>query len=286
MRARIHKPPRTAMQSGWAKTKQWVLEFEPAEKRVADPLMGWIGSGDTLSSQVRLRFPTREAAIAYAEANLGVVAPFIGVAYGSGDDDPTDTDLEGFHQHPNSQNSSAITGTQRFSHLDRTVGFAGRDIKTPARAAGSNGVFGGSQFAHSVGQPFHDRLGNRAHPGLVTTLSNPGLLAPFAGVQVFPAQGHEIDFSYIYQAMMDVSVVRAGIGGVPLSKALYHSLNAQWEWTFSRHFDFRLAGSVIIPAEGVKDIARTSRTFPCTAADPCQGEDVALQGEVRVRARF
>lgn len=69
MRARIHKPPRTAMQSGWAKTKQWVLEFEPAEKRVADPLMGWIGSGDTLSSQVRLRFPTREAAVAYAEAN-------------------------------------------------------------------------------------------------------------------------------------------------------------------------------------------------------------------------
>ena len=69
MRARITKPPRTAMQSGWAKTKEWVLEFEADEKRVADPLMGWIGSGDTLSSQVRLRFPTREAAIAYAEAN-------------------------------------------------------------------------------------------------------------------------------------------------------------------------------------------------------------------------
>ena len=69
MRARITKPPRTAMQSGWAKTKEWVLEFEADEKRVADPLMGWIGSGDTLSSQVRLRFPTREAAVAYAEAN-------------------------------------------------------------------------------------------------------------------------------------------------------------------------------------------------------------------------
>lgn len=76
MRARIYKPPRTAMQSGWAKTKQWVLEFEPAEKRVADPLMGWIGSGDMLSNQVRLRFPTREAAVAYAEAN--------GIAYDIG----------------------------------------------------------------------------------------------------------------------------------------------------------------------------------------------------------
>ena len=66
MRARIYKPPRTAMQSGWAKTKQWVLEFEPAEKRVADPLMGWIGSRDT-RRQVQLRFDTKEEAIAYCE---------------------------------------------------------------------------------------------------------------------------------------------------------------------------------------------------------------------------
>lgn len=67
MRARIYRPPRTAMQSGWAKTQDWVLEYVAAERRVADPLMGWIGSGDTLSSQVRLRFPTKEAAVAYAE---------------------------------------------------------------------------------------------------------------------------------------------------------------------------------------------------------------------------
>uniref|UniRef100_UPI003F71BEA0 NADH dehydrogenase ubiquinone Fe-S protein 4 n=1 Tax=Elioraea sp. TaxID=2185103 RepID=UPI003F71BEA0 len=67
MRARISRPPKTAMQSGWAKTQDWVLEYVANEKRVADPLMGWIGSGDTMSSQVRLRFPTREAAVAYAE---------------------------------------------------------------------------------------------------------------------------------------------------------------------------------------------------------------------------
>ena len=69
MRARISRPPKTAMQSGWAKTQDWVLEYVANEKRVADPLMGWIGSGDTMSSQVRLRFPTKEAAVAYAEAN-------------------------------------------------------------------------------------------------------------------------------------------------------------------------------------------------------------------------
>jgi hypothetical protein len=64
MRARIYQPARTAMQSGTAKTHQWVLEFAPAEAREVDPLMGWTGSGDT-QAQVRLRFE-RGAAEAYA----------------------------------------------------------------------------------------------------------------------------------------------------------------------------------------------------------------------------
>jgi len=45
-----------------------VLEFAVAERQQTDPLMGWVGSGDT-QNQVRLRFDTREQAIAYAEAN-------------------------------------------------------------------------------------------------------------------------------------------------------------------------------------------------------------------------
>lgn len=65
MRARIYQPARTAMQSGTAKTHDWLLEFAPAESRAIDPLMGWTGSGDT-QSQVRLRFESREAAEAYA----------------------------------------------------------------------------------------------------------------------------------------------------------------------------------------------------------------------------
>ena len=71
MTARIYQPPKSAMQSGRAGTHHWVLEFEPAERRVADPLMGWIGSGDT-QTQVRLGFATREEAVAYAERN-GIV---------------------------------------------------------------------------------------------------------------------------------------------------------------------------------------------------------------------
>lgn len=64
--ARIYQRPKNAMQSGRARTDEWVLEFEPAEAKRPDPLTGWAGSGDT-REQVRLSFPTVEAAQAYAE---------------------------------------------------------------------------------------------------------------------------------------------------------------------------------------------------------------------------
>lgn len=72
MRARIYKPAKTAMQSGVAKSKDWVLEFAPSEARVKDPLMGWTGSGDT-QTQVKLTFESLDAAKAYA-ARHGIVA--------------------------------------------------------------------------------------------------------------------------------------------------------------------------------------------------------------------
>ena len=65
MRARIFQPARTAMQSGSAKAKGWVLEFAPAASRNVDPLMGWTSSADT-QSQVRLSFESQSAAEAYA----------------------------------------------------------------------------------------------------------------------------------------------------------------------------------------------------------------------------
>ena len=54
------------MQSGQAKTKDWALEFEPEEPRTVEPLMGWTSSGDT-RQQLRLRFQTKEEAVAYCE---------------------------------------------------------------------------------------------------------------------------------------------------------------------------------------------------------------------------
>jgi hypothetical protein len=68
MAVRIYKPARTAMQSGEAGTKEWVLEHEPASPREIDPLMGWTSSSDT-ASQVRLEFDTKEEAVAYAHRN-------------------------------------------------------------------------------------------------------------------------------------------------------------------------------------------------------------------------
>lgn len=67
MRARIYRPARNAMQSGTARTKQWVLEFAQDESRVQDPLMGWTGSGDT-QTQIKLRFASQADAEAYAKA--------------------------------------------------------------------------------------------------------------------------------------------------------------------------------------------------------------------------
>lgn len=64
--ARIYQRPKNAMQSGKATTRRWMLEFEPGEAKRPDPLTGWAGSGDT-RDQIRLAFPTMEAAVAYAE---------------------------------------------------------------------------------------------------------------------------------------------------------------------------------------------------------------------------
>lgn len=68
MTARIFRPARNAMQAGKAKSRHWVLEYEPAVPRSLDPLMGYTSSVDT-RQQVQLNFETREQAEAYAQKN-------------------------------------------------------------------------------------------------------------------------------------------------------------------------------------------------------------------------
>lgn len=62
----IYSPSKSAMQSGHRGQGAWVLEFEQKDRKSPDPLMGWSGSGDT-RNQVRLRFPSLEEAVRYAE---------------------------------------------------------------------------------------------------------------------------------------------------------------------------------------------------------------------------
>ncbi len=66
MQARIYSPAKTAMQSGKNKTGQWVLEFEPQSARTVEPMMGYTSSRD-MNSQVKLKFSSQDAAIAYCE---------------------------------------------------------------------------------------------------------------------------------------------------------------------------------------------------------------------------
>lgn len=65
MTARIIQRGKSAMQSGRAGAGDWLLEFAPSDRKGHDPLTGWISSDDT-SAQVRLTFPTLDAAEAYA----------------------------------------------------------------------------------------------------------------------------------------------------------------------------------------------------------------------------
>lgn len=66
MPARIYRPAKPAVSSGKAKSRVWLLEMEPQARREPDALIGWVGSNDT-DAQVTLRFPTKEAAVAFAK---------------------------------------------------------------------------------------------------------------------------------------------------------------------------------------------------------------------------
>ncbi len=63
--ARIYQKGKSATQSGKRDADLWILEHEPLRGRRPEPLMGWVGGGDT-DQQVRLTFPTLAAATDYA----------------------------------------------------------------------------------------------------------------------------------------------------------------------------------------------------------------------------
>ena len=68
MLAKIYRPAKSAMLSGKANAKRWVLEFSSDAAPRTDALMGWTGSAEA-SGQVRMAFETLEQALAFARAH-------------------------------------------------------------------------------------------------------------------------------------------------------------------------------------------------------------------------
>jgi len=217
--------------------------------------------------------------IGAVEANLGKIRPFFIFAIGSGDDNPNDNDLEGFSPLPDNE-ITLTTLRPEFAVLTRSPAWGTRDVGPPARA----GIGVGNEFLHTVGGVFNDRPANNVS-GLDTTYSNPGTFTLVPGVKIFPVKGHELDLWYAYRAVMESAPLEALIGGASVDEAMVHEFSAMYTWSISKHFDIRTVGSLSLAASGGQDIAES---VVCNAAtgEACDGEDVALRGEVRFRARF
>jgi hypothetical protein len=253
------------------------------------------------------------AVVAYAEADLGIVRPFVGFIYGTGDGDPTDNKLHGFMTLPQTE-ITQITGTPFFSHLETSTAFSLRDyhcpaglqgVRSPAAAANGAGPAGnlgavgaavtGGQFqcAHSTGNPFNDRMGNTSHLGLASTYSNPGTFDIPIGIRVFPLKGHEVTGWFVHRridksALLDQAFIRGvdpGFNG-HIRKALYNEVGGFYLWTINPYFDIRLAGNIAIPDGGYRDLGRLADCNPGGPRQGCDGNDIALSGEARFRARF
>jgi hypothetical protein len=153
------------------------------------------------------------------------------------------------------------------------------------------------ECAHTVTNPYNDRLGNTSHLGIESSYSNPGTLVLPVGVRVFPLKGYEINAWYLYKAFVDTTLLEAAfapelaIRGGGIRKHQYDEIGGSILWTLNPHFDIRLAGNVTFAGGGSLDLAHLGN---CNAGGGgaygssarCGGKDAALRGEVRFRARF
>jgi len=262
--------------------------------------------------------------VAYAEADLGIVRPFVAFVYGTGDGDPTDHKLHGFMTLPVTE-ITLITGTPFFEQLDFSTNFQKRDYACPAllqgvrtsattvngagngagptgnRSAVGASVFGQAgpanvapfECAHTTGNPLNNRIGNTSHPGIQTAYSNPGTYDTAVGIRTFPLKGHEVtgwvvNRQVVASALMDQAFIQGvdpGFNG-HIRKSLLNELGGFWQWTLNPYFDIRLAGTWAIPDGGYRDIGRLANCNPSGTRVGCTGSASALQGEARFRARF
>ena len=103
--------------------------------------------------------------------------------------------------------------------------------------------------------------------------------------------GHELVGWYVYRGMVNTTLLEVAfapeLAGKGIGKAQIHEFGGYYQWTLNPYFDIRLAGNVAFLGSGFKDIARLA---DCNLQTPglqaCDGNNVALKGEVRFRARF
>jgi hypothetical protein len=249
-----------------------------------------LGTADSSNDTGNIDYDIRAFGfIGALHVNLGKFRPYIGFIYGTGDDDTGDRDLEGFNPFPQAE-ITLIGGSPFFAPLTDSITIGDRDTPSPARAAGFGG---GGQFLSTIFSPWHDRVGATFHPGISTAYSNPGTLLIPVGVQFAPLRGHNVNLYYVYRAVTSdlleearERAVGAGPGTFDFSRSIWHELGLQYLWTINKHFNFKLLGNVIVPAEGSQDIAET--VFACgdNGTEQCDGNDVALRLGLRFMATF
>jgi hypothetical protein len=241
--------------------------------------------------------------MASAELDLGKIRPILGIILGSGDDDPTDDSLNGYSQFttPEVTAVSTVVGFEVPGDGWSIDGDFRFDPPAQASIAGSRGSgfkTSSQVFNHEVGENAHADVqgGTSPNPAWANNpLSNPGTLKVLAGMKFLPLEAHEISLWYVYTAMLEPDLLtRAGEAGLPqyreaitgnpidFSGSLFHEIGAQWTWSLNKHFQIQPLAFVVIPNQGVKDIAST---VAC-GTQPCEGEDVAIVGRVQFRATF
>jgi len=111
------------------------------------------------------------------------------------------------------------------------------------------------------------------------------------GLKSYPAKGHELVGWYVYRGMVNTILLEVAfapeLAGKSIGKAQIHEVGGYYQWTLNPYFDIRLAGSLAFLGSGFKDIARLA---DCNLQTPgvqaCDGNNLALKGELRFRARF
>ncbi len=220
----------------------------------------------------------------------GKIRPLLAFFYGTGDDDEMDGDLEGFFTNP-ARSIAPFSGNSHTSVFTSSSSGGARDVQTPALA----NLGSGFEFLHTVSNPFNDRVGNTIHSGVNTTYSNPGTLWIAPGVRIDLTQGHRLDLYYIYRGIIDSELVEAELvnreganpNTIDIGKSMTHEFAATYTWTPSPHFDLRVFGSAVSLGGGGKDIAEAQDCDETVVGlQPCDGDEIALHGEIRLRARF